>query len=75
MNWQEQRKMSASQLERIIEMMGITQSAAGRFLGVSERTIRRFLAGSSAVPASVALLLRCMVAHHEQPTVIPKPRR
>jgi hypothetical protein len=39
----------------------LSQRAAGAFLGVDERTSRRWVAGDAPVPESVAMLLRLMV--------------
>ena len=42
-----------------------------RFLGVSDRTMRRYLRGQRDIPVSTALLLNCMIAHRLKP-VVPK---
>lgn len=53
--------MTPTQYANAIERLGLSQRAAGRFLGVGERTSRRWISGESAVPESVAKLLRLMV--------------
>jgi DNA-binding transcriptional regulator YiaG len=50
-----------------IDRLGLSQRAAGRFLGVEERTSRRWISGESAVPESVAKLLRLMIARKINP--------
>ncbi len=53
--------MSPKQYAEAIDRLGLSQRAAGRFLGVEERTSRRWISGESAIPESVAKLLRLMV--------------
>lgn len=53
--------MTANQYRAAIEKLGLTQNGAAAFLGVSERTGRRFALGEVAVPSSVAMLLRLMI--------------
>jgi len=56
--------------------LGLTQTAGGRFLGVSERTARRYVRGEAEVPAAQVLLLRAMVELGATPKVPrKKPRR
>jgi hypothetical protein len=54
--------------EHSIARLGLSQRAAGKFLGVDERTSRRWIAGDSAPPESVAKLLRLMVRLNLSPT-------
>lgn len=68
-DWQGQRTMTARQFKAVIREMGMSQAGAGRFIGVSERTAHRMVSGETEVPASVALLLRSMLAHKERPIV------
>lgn len=53
--------MTPKQYADAIDRLGLSQRAAGRFLGADERTSRRWIAGDSAVPESVAKLLRLMI--------------
>lgn len=53
--------MTPKQYADAIDRLGLSQRAAGAFLGVDERQSRRWIAGDSAVPESVAKLLRLMV--------------
>jgi hypothetical protein len=71
-SWQHERSMTPRQYEHTIELLGLSQNAAGRFLGVSERTSRRYVAGETMIPAAHVLLLNAMLAHSEKPVV---PRR
>jgi hypothetical protein len=53
--------MTADQYRSALKRVGLSQRGAGVFLGVDERTSRRWAAGDAAVPESVAKLLRLMV--------------
>lgn len=53
--------MTALQYRAAIEKLGLSQRGAGAFLGVDERTSRRWALGEAQVPESVALLLRLMI--------------
>jgi DNA-binding transcriptional regulator YiaG len=44
-----------------IERLGLSQRGAGKFLGVDERTSRKWIAGDARIPTSAAKLLRLMV--------------
>jgi DNA-binding transcriptional regulator YiaG len=69
MSWQKQREMTPKQYKATIKMLGMSQAASGRFLGVSERTAHRYVSGDAAVPISAALLLRSLIHHGEVPVV------
>lgn len=53
--------MTPKQYIQAIAALGLSQRAAGAFLGVDERQSRRWVAGDSAIPESVAKLLRLMI--------------
>jgi DNA-binding transcriptional regulator YiaG len=53
--------MTPKQYAAAIEALGLSQRAAGKFLGVDERTSRRWVSGDSAIPESAAKLLRLMI--------------
>ena len=53
--------MTANQYSVIIEKLGLSQRGAGKFLGVNERTSRRWIAGDSRIPEAAAKLLRLMI--------------
>ena len=55
------RLMTPRQYIDAIDRLGLSQRAAGAFLGVDERTSRRWVSGDSAIPESVAKLLRLMI--------------
>ena len=49
--------MSPQQFRRVLRRLRLSQMEAARRLGVNERTVRRWVAGDSRIPESVALLL------------------
>ena len=53
--------MTPTQYAAAIATLGLSQRAAGAFLGVDERQSRRWIAGDSAIPVSVAKLLRLII--------------
>ena len=53
--------MTPKQYIEALARLDLSQRAAGRFLKVDERTSRRWVSGESAIPESVALLLRLMI--------------
>lgn len=53
--------MTPKQYADAIERLGLSQRRAGRFLGVDERTSRKWIAGDARIPESAAKLLRLMV--------------
>lgn len=59
--------MSPNQYRTAIEKLGLSQRAAGAFLGVDERTSRRWAGGEAEIPEAVGKLLRLMVRLELQP--------
>lgn len=53
--------MTPKQYAEALTRLGLSQRAAGKFLGVDERTSRKWIAGDARIPESVALLLRLMI--------------
>lgn len=53
--------MTPKQYAEALTRLGLSQRAAGKFLGVDERTSRKWIAGTNRVPESVAMLLRLMI--------------
>jgi DNA-binding transcriptional regulator YiaG len=63
--------MTPRQFKLTIARLRMTQAAAARYLGVSERTAHRYANGETKIQAAEALLLRALIHHHEEPH-IPK---
>ena len=74
MSWQSEREMSPREYKKIIAQLGMTQAASARFLGRSERTVHRYVAGEVSVHAAEVLLLRALVEHNVTPVVPHKER-
>ena len=53
--------MTPKQYAEAIERLGLSQRGAGKFLGVDERTSRKWIAGDARIPESAAKLLRLML--------------
>lgn len=53
--------MTPKQYAEAIERLGLSQRGAGKFLGVDERTSRKWIADDARIPESAAKLLRLMV--------------
>lgn len=53
--------MTPKQYADAIERLGLSQRGAGKFLGVDERTSRKWIAGDARIPESAAKLLRLML--------------
>jgi len=68
-DWQMERSMSPRAYRRAITALGLNQASAGRYLGVSARTSRRYCTGDTEVPVAAALLLRACIAHKVEPLV------
>jgi plasmid maintenance system antidote protein VapI len=59
--------MTGDEYEKAIEMLGLTQVAAARFLGVDDTTSRRWIADKHPIPDSTAMLLRVMIRYRLTP--------
>ena len=52
--------MLSDEFKKLGNDWGLTQSLMAKFLGVEERTVRRFASGESAIPQQTAILLRLL---------------
>lgn len=59
--------MTADQYRSAIEAIGLSQRSAAKFLGVTERTSRRWALGEMPPPIYVAKLLRLMIRLNLKP--------
>jgi len=73
--WQRERSLSPKAFKRAVERLGISKSAAARFFGVSESSMRRYLAGTADIPPSIVLLLQLMNELDIEPSFVPKRLR
>jgi len=60
-DWRKVAAISPAEYERLLAALGLNQSSGARFLGVSDRTSRRYVAGEAEVPAAAVKLLRLML--------------
>lgn len=54
--------MTAAELQKAIDRAGHTQSSAARAMGISRRTLMRYLSGEYPVPQLVALAVKALPA-------------
>ena len=53
--------MTTSQLKRLLDSAGLSQRAAAKYIGINERTMRKYVAGESPIPRTVEYALRWVV--------------
>jgi hypothetical protein len=75
MNWQTDRDMEPTRFLWAIQMLGMSQAAAGRYLNLNERHISRMVHGHTPVPVPVALLLNALIHIGIKPVVPRRPRK
>ena len=56
-------EMTSKQLKHLLEMVGQTQVGMARILGISDRNMRRYVAGELPVPRVVEIAVRCLADH------------
>jgi hypothetical protein len=59
--------MTANQYKAAIKRLGLTQVAAGRWLGISPRQSQSYAIGEYPVPEPVAKLLRLCISQQLDP--------
>lgn len=50
--------MTGGQLQKLLDRAGLSQRGAAKAIGISERQMRRYVAGEAAVPKVVEYALR-----------------
>jgi transcriptional regulator with XRE-family HTH domain len=63
--------MTENQYRNCIDMLGLSQKAAAKLLGVSPRTSRGYALGERRIPEPVAKLLRLMIRLQIKPEDVP----
>lgn len=53
--------MTGLQLQRLLDRAGLSQRGAAKAIGINERTMRKYIAGESAIPLTVEYALRWIV--------------
>jgi predicted transcriptional regulator len=59
--------MKKNQYRKLIEELGLNQSSAARFLGISERMSRAYALGEYPVNPPIAKFLKTMAHYHLRP--------
>lgn len=62
--------ITPEQFQRLLAELGLTQSSAAEFLGVDERTMRRWIAGDYTARKSAVKLLRLMYIKGYSPQTV-----
>ena len=75
-DWRKVAAISPAEYERLLAALGLNQSSGARFLGISDRTSRRYVAGEAEVPAAAVKLLRLMLHLRLGPRhrIAPRPQ-
>jgi DNA-binding transcriptional regulator YiaG len=71
MSWQDHRRMSGAEYQRVVRKLKLSRAAAGRYLGVSARTSRRYCRDEAKIPPAQVLLLRALLVYGVAP-LVPK---
>lgn len=67
--------MTPKQYQAAIDRLGLSQLGAARLFGADGRTSRRWASGERAVPETIAILLRLLLAGKIIPENIEQARR
>lgn len=57
--------MTAAQLQKLLDLAGLSQRGAAKDLGISERNMRRYIAGDLPVPRVVEYALRWLISEKD----------
>jgi transcriptional regulator with XRE-family HTH domain len=68
-SWQYYREMCGEELQMMIVLLGLDQAKLARYLGRSERTVRRYVRNEAEIPPAEVLLLRAMLRYRVTPVV------
>lgn len=55
--------MTPKQLRKLLERAGLNQSKAARLIGLTDRSMRRYIAGELETPRAVEYALRYVIEH------------
>ena len=73
--WQCDRTAGPGEFLLLQNQLGISQAALSRYLGVSDRTVRRYVNGDSLIPEAHVLLVRALLHFKVRPLVPRKGAR
>ena len=60
--------MTGGQLQKLLDRAGLSQRGAAKAIGISDRQIRRYVAGEAAVPKVVEYALRWLTRESFEPS-------
>jgi hypothetical protein len=55
--------VTPKQLRKTLENAGLSQSKAARLIGITDRSMRRYLAGDVGIPLAVKYALQYVIEH------------
>jgi len=58
--------MTPKQFRNLLKTAGLSQSEAGRLIGVTDRQMRRYAAGDAEVPLTVQYALRYVIERRKK---------
>jgi plasmid maintenance system antidote protein VapI len=67
--WQYERTATPEDFEYLLRVLGLSQEGCARYLGVSGRTVRRYIRGERPIPEGTVLLLRALFKFKVEPLV------
>lgn len=53
--------MTGSQLQKLLDSAGLSQRGAAKLIGISERQMRRYVAGDAKVPRFIEYAVRWLI--------------
>lgn len=57
--------MTGGQLQKLLDSAGLSQRGAAKEIGISERTMRRYIVSKSSIPKCVEFALRWLIHTRE----------
>jgi DNA-binding transcriptional regulator YiaG len=66
-SWQAEREMAPGELYALQVAFDMSQSEFAKYLGIGERSMRRYLQGTAPIPVAVVLLLRALCYYDVTP--------
>jgi hypothetical protein len=61
------KPMNRQQLRQLIESAGLSQVEAARLIGITDRNMRRYIAGDLSIPRPIELALLFVIGQRMQP--------
>lgn len=58
--------MTGGQLQRLLDLAGLTQRGAAKELDINERTMRKYVAGDASIPRAIEYALRWIIYSNDE---------